>query len=45
MSKPPRDSNQRLLSPYYVFRILFVSMLIGGSIMWVNLVLLAGYDV
>ncbi|MFO8069006.1 MAG: cation-transporting P-type ATPase [Alkalibacterium sp.] len=44
MSKPPRDSNQRLLSPYYVFRILFVSVLIGGSIMWIDRVLLAGYD-
>ncbi|WP_423188425.1 cation-transporting P-type ATPase [Alkalibacterium sp. f15] len=45
MSKPPRDSNQRLLSPYYVFRILFVSVLIGGSIMWINQLLLVDYDV
>ncbi|OJF94578.1 cation-transporting P-type ATPase [Alkalibacterium sp. 20] len=45
MSKPPRDSNQRLLSPYYVFRIIFVSVLISGSIMLINLLLLVDYDV
>lgn len=44
MSKPPRDPNERLLSPYYVFRILFVSVLIGGAIMWSNQGLLEGYD-
>jgi Ca2+-transporting ATPase len=44
MSKPPRNPNERLLSPYYVFRILFVSVLIGGAIMWINQGLLAGYD-
>ncbi|WP_368645763.1 cation-transporting P-type ATPase [Alkalibacterium putridalgicola] len=44
MSKPPRNPNERLLSPYYVFRIIFVSVLIGGTIMWINQGLLAGYD-
>jgi len=44
MRKPPRDPNERLLSPYYVFRIIFVSVLIGGAIMWINQGLLAGYD-
>ncbi|GEK91944.1 HAD-IC family P-type ATPase [Alkalibacterium kapii] len=44
MSKPPRNSDERLLSPYYIFRILFVSVLIGGSIMWINQGLLSGYE-
>lgn len=44
MTKPPRDSKVRLLSPYYVFRILFVSGLIGAAIMWINRVMLVGYD-
>lgn len=33
MEKPPRKSTERLLSPYYMFRIVFVSLLIGGSIL------------
>ncbi|MER2063427.1 MAG: HAD-IC family P-type ATPase, partial [Alkalibacterium sp.] len=44
MSKPPRDPDEGLLSPYYVFRIIFVSFLIGGAIMWINQRLLEGYD-
>lgn len=44
MSKPPRNSDERLLSPYYIFRIIFVSILIAGSIMWINQGLLSGYD-
>ncbi|GEM00893.1 plasma-membrane calcium-translocating P-type ATPase/potassium and/or sodium efflux P-type ATPase,TIGR01523 [Halolactibacillus halophilus] len=33
MEKPPRKSTERLLSPYYMFRIVFVALLIGGSIL------------
>lgn len=44
MTKPPRDPKERLLNPYYVFRIIFVSFLIGGAIMWINQELLAGYE-
>lgn len=43
MEKPPRKSNEQLLSPYYMFRILFVSILIGGSIMLMNQTLLDSY--
>lgn len=36
MSKPPRKADEQLLNPYYIFRILFVSLLIGGIVMWMN---------
>ncbi|UCZ55115.1 cation-transporting P-type ATPase [Bacillus shivajii] len=37
MDKPPRNPNARLLSNYYIFRILFVSLLIGGGTLLVNM--------
>lgn len=36
MEKPPRKSTERLLSPYYMFRIVFVSLLIGGTILMLH---------
>lgn len=45
MNKPPRKANEKLLSPYYIFRIVFVSLLIGGLIMWMNGQLLASYSI
>ncbi|MCC5894174.1 MAG: cation-transporting P-type ATPase [Alkalibacterium sp.] len=45
MTKPPRKANEKLLSPYYIFRILFVSLLIGGVIMWMNGQLLTNYSI
>ncbi len=36
MERPPRDADARLLSNYYIFRIIFVSLLIGMSIMIMN---------
>lgn len=44
MNKPPRKANEKLLSPYYIFRIVFVSFLIGGIIMWMNGRLLNDYS-
>lgn len=43
MEQSPRKPDEKLLSPYYMFRILFVSLLIGVSVMWVNSELLTGY--
>jgi calcium-translocating P-type ATPase len=40
MQKPPRKPNTKLLSPYYIFRILFVSFIVGGAIMIMNTTLL-----
>ncbi|MFD2829187.1 cation-transporting P-type ATPase [Corticicoccus populi] len=40
MQKPPRQPNAKLLSPYYIFRILLVSFLVGGAIMAMNTTLL-----
>ncbi|MCD8509849.1 MAG: cation-transporting P-type ATPase [Bacillus sp. (in: Bacteria)] len=37
MAKPPRPSNSQLLSAYYAFRILFVSFIIGGGTLLVNM--------
>lgn len=44
MKKAPRSPNERLLSPYYIFRIIFVSVLISGMIMAMNSVLLTNYS-
>lgn len=43
MKRPPRPANVPLLSKYYVFRIIFVSILIGGGSLAINY-LLADYD-
>ena len=46
MEQPPRSPNTKLLSGYYIFRIVFVSFLIGGGILWMNANLLGeGYDI
>lgn len=44
MKKPPRNPKEKLLSPYYIFRIIFVSVLISGMIMGMNAVLLTNYS-
>lgn len=45
MRKPPRSKNTKLLSNYYLFRIAFVSLLIGGSVLLMNhLFTTNGYD-
>lgn len=36
MERPPRKSTEPLLTPYYMFRIIFVSLLIGGSILYLH---------
>lgn len=36
MQRPPREPKTKLLSGYYMFRIGFVSLLIGGGILWMN---------
>ncbi|MBY7142374.1 cation-transporting P-type ATPase [Virgibacillus sp. NKC19-3] len=40
MERPPRSSNAKLLSPYYIFRIILVSLFVGGAIMTMNITLL-----
>ncbi|GIO21052.1 carbonate dehydratase [Oceanobacillus oncorhynchi subsp. incaldanensis] len=40
MERPPRPANAKLLSPYYIFRIILVSLLVGGAIMTMNVTLL-----
>ncbi|SEN91050.1 plasma-membrane calcium-translocating P-type ATPase [Amphibacillus marinus] len=40
MQRPPRSPDAKLLSGYYVFRILLMSVLIGGAIMVMNVTLL-----
>ncbi|WP_080873911.1 cation-transporting P-type ATPase [Oceanobacillus timonensis] len=40
MERPPRPANAKLLSPYYMFRIILVSLLVGGAIMTMNVTLL-----
>lgn len=37
MKRPPRSSKVPLLSGYFIWRILFVSILIGGGTLWMNL--------
>lgn len=45
MDRPPRSTDAKLLSRYYIFRIIFVSLLIGISIMIMNTNLINdGYD-
>ncbi|MGB6409171.1 MAG: HAD-IC family P-type ATPase [Planococcus donghaensis] len=39
MERPPRKPNAKLLSPYYVFRIVFVSLIICGGILFMNMFL------
>ncbi|WP_223641434.1 cation-transporting P-type ATPase [Planococcus sp. 4-30] len=36
MERPPRKSNSKLLSPYYIFRVAFVSFVICGGILLMN---------
>ncbi len=36
MNRPPRNPKDRLLSPYYLFRISFVSIMIGIGTLWMN---------
>ena len=40
MKRPPREPKAHLLSGYFVWRILFVSVLIGGGTLWMNINLL-----
>ncbi|MDR1026582.1 MAG: HAD-IC family P-type ATPase, partial [Lactobacillus sp.] len=45
MRKPPRASDTPLLNGYFIWRILFVSVLISGWTLWMNIDLLAkGFD-
>ena len=45
MKKPPRLPNTPLLGGYFIWRILFVSILIGGWTLWLNIMLLNdGHD-
>ncbi|WP_088032281.1 cation-transporting P-type ATPase [Evansella clarkii] len=45
MDRPPRNPDTKLLSGYYIFRIVFVSLLIGGGILAMNADLMTnGYD-
>ncbi|MCD7972651.1 MAG: cation-transporting P-type ATPase [Candidatus Azobacteroides sp.] len=37
MHRPPRSPKRPLLSGYFIWRILFVSVLIGGGTLWLNL--------
>ena len=37
MKRPPRSSKVPLLSGYFIWRILFVSVLIGGGTLWMNM--------
>ncbi|MBK5722855.1 cation-transporting P-type ATPase [Dysgonomonas sp. Marseille-P4677] len=37
MKRPPRSSQTPLLSGYFIWRILFVSVLIGGGTLWMNI--------
>lgn len=39
MKRPPRKPNAKLLSPYYIFRIFFVSFIICGGILLMNMLL------
>lgn len=39
MKRPPRPANVPLLSRYYIFRVTFVSILIGGGSLWINYML------
>ncbi|WP_165041499.1 cation-transporting P-type ATPase [Dysgonomonas sp. ZJ709] len=41
MKRPPRSPQTPLLSGYFIWRILFVSVLIGGGTLWMNINLLA----
>ncbi len=36
MDRPPRNPKAKLLSPYYLFRISFVSIMIGIGTLWMN---------
>jgi len=40
MKRPPRSPKTPLLSSYFIWRILFVSVLIGGWTLWLNMYLL-----
>ena len=45
MKRSPRLPHTPLLSPYFIWRILFVSVLIGGWTLWMNIELLKqGYE-
>jgi calcium-translocating P-type ATPase len=45
MNRPPREPEAKLLSGYYIFRIAFVALVIGGGILIMNHSLIAeGYD-
>ncbi|WP_214812499.1 MULTISPECIES: cation-transporting P-type ATPase [Exiguobacterium] len=39
MKRPPRPANVPLLSRYYIFRVTFVSIIIGGGSLWINYML------
>ena len=45
MKRPPRSPDSPLLSGYFIWRILFVSIMIGGATLWLNVYLLnKGYS-
>ncbi|WP_142828676.1 cation-transporting P-type ATPase [Planococcus soli] len=39
MERPPRKPDAKLLSPYYIFRVAFVSLIICGGILLMNMLL------
>ena len=46
MKRPPRSPKTPLLSGYFIWRIFFVSVLIGGWTLWLNIYLLdAGFSI
>ncbi|GEL08700.1 cation-transporting P-type ATPase [Salisediminibacterium halotolerans] len=42
MQRPPRNVKTPLLTPYYIFRIVFVSLLIGGGTLALSMMLMDG---
>jgi magnesium-transporting ATPase (P-type) len=40
MKRPPRPSKASLLNGYFVWRIIFVSVMIGGGTLWMNITML-----
>ncbi|MDR2963494.1 MAG: cation-transporting P-type ATPase [Bacteroidales bacterium] len=44
MKRPPRSQHVPLLSPYFIWRIIFVSLLIGGATLGLNIYLSYGHS-
>jgi P-type Ca2+ transporter type 2C len=44
MKNPPRDPQKSIIGGYFLFRIIYISLLLGGSVVWIFLLLINQHE-